>query len=260
MRVIFVTGLLFLGVVAYTQHRPEIHCKHFLYGYPYGAPATNDLIIRDIYALSNNDSTKFADWVSYRLTPDETEGESVKTRNWQPDPWLEEHETLEPRPDDYKGANAALKTDRGHQAPLASFKGAMTVLETNYYSNITPQYANLNQGAWVKLEVMVRGYVSQYGEVFVMTGPLYEKEMPALPMADEPHRIPSGYWKILARESEAGIRVVGYIFEQETPRNVQVSDHLVSIDEIERRCGLDFFWELEDEMESELEGVRNKDF
>ena len=46
---------------------PEIHCKHFIYGIPVGTPVTNDLIIRDIYALSSNDSTKFADWVAYRL-------------------------------------------------------------------------------------------------------------------------------------------------------------------------------------------------
>ena len=43
---------------------PEIHCKHFIYGYPTGAPCSNDLIVRNIYALSSNDETKFADWVA----------------------------------------------------------------------------------------------------------------------------------------------------------------------------------------------------
>ena len=52
-----------------TSSRPEIHSKHFFFGYPYGAPATNDMIIRSIYALSSNDETKFADWVSYQLDP-----------------------------------------------------------------------------------------------------------------------------------------------------------------------------------------------
>ena len=36
----------------------EIHSKHFFYGQPTGTPETNDLIIRDIYALSSNDETK----------------------------------------------------------------------------------------------------------------------------------------------------------------------------------------------------------
>ncbi len=35
--------------------RPEIYSKHFLNGYPLGAPATSDLIIRDIYALSSSE-------------------------------------------------------------------------------------------------------------------------------------------------------------------------------------------------------------
>ncbi|MGB1318709.1 MAG: hypothetical protein ACPG5W_10900, partial [Flavobacteriales bacterium] len=70
------------------QTRQEIHCKHFFKGYPYGTPASNDLIIRDIYALSNNDKTKFADWVAYRLTMQEVHGDLDVERKWKADPWL----------------------------------------------------------------------------------------------------------------------------------------------------------------------------
>lgn len=134
------------SLLVFAQDRPEIHCKHFYGGYPYGTPETNDLIIRDIYALSNNDETKFADWVCYRLDNDIISG-SKKTRNWAPDPWLADNETLEPYPDhgDYKDAYDVLHTDRGHQAPLASFDGSEFWYETNYFSNITPQKSNLNQ-------------------------------------------------------------------------------------------------------------------
>jgi endonuclease G len=52
----------------------EIHCKHFFFGCPQGTLPTNDLIIRDIYALSSNDETKFADWAAFRLTPQEVVG------------------------------------------------------------------------------------------------------------------------------------------------------------------------------------------
>lgn len=40
------------------DQNPEIHSEHFLHGYPADAPATNDLVIRDSYALSSNDDTK----------------------------------------------------------------------------------------------------------------------------------------------------------------------------------------------------------
>ncbi len=65
----------------------EIHTKHWLFGYPLGTPATNDLIIRDIYALSSNDTTKFADWVAYRLDRETVEGDVETRRRWKADPW-----------------------------------------------------------------------------------------------------------------------------------------------------------------------------
>ncbi len=88
---------------------PEIHCKHFIHGYPLGSPPSNDLIIRDLYALSSNDTTKFADWVASYLTCHEVDGDLDLERNWKNDPWLDPSETLEAKPtsqDDYRGATA----------------------------------------------------------------------------------------------------------------------------------------------------------
>ncbi len=236
---------------------PEIHCKHFFYGYPTGTPATNDLIIRDIYALSSNDGTKFADWVAYRLDTDTITGDVETSREWKADPWLREDETLEP--EDYRGAHAALKVDRGHQAPLGSFKGTKSWADTNFLSNITPQKSDLNQGLWVELEEKVRKLVEAGNTVYVMTGPLYEREMPCLPGADEPHRVPSGYWKIIIVQpgkTPDSIKSATFMFDQETPRNDRVIDHLCTIKEIEQKTGLDFLRELPDDLEGKIEADR----
>ena len=94
---------------------PEIHCKHFTHGYPLGTPPSNDLIIRDLYSLSSNDSTKFADWVCYRLTPHEVNGSLDLDREWHNDPWLDPIETLEGKPesvDDYEDAHSTHRYDR----------------------------------------------------------------------------------------------------------------------------------------------------
>ena len=242
------------------EHRPEIHCKHFLYGYPYGTSETNDLIIRDIYALSNNDSTKFADWVAYRLTMHEVDGDLTVERKWKADPWLDSNETLMPKPNAYKNANKKLKTDRGHQAPLASFKGSKHASHTNYLSNITPQKSALNQGPWVHLENKIREVVKDGNTTYVMTGPLYERDMPKLPKSDMPHTVPSGYWKIISVENSEGIHVSAFIFDQDTPRADKVMDHQVTIDEVELRSGLDFFGMLEDSLEDDLEETKHTGF
>ncbi|KPL18960.1 MAG: hypothetical protein AMJ92_05450 [candidate division Zixibacteria bacterium SM23_81] len=228
----------------------EIHSKHFFYGCPMGTDATNDLIIRDIYALSSNDRTKFADWVAYRLDEKSVSGDATTRRNFKADPWLDDAETLET--DDYDGAWEDLSVDRGHQAPLASFKGTDFWAQTNYLSNITPQKSALNQGPWKRLEEKVRGLVEAGHVVYVITGPLYERGFPALPGADEPHQVPSGYWKIVALETDSVI-CASFMFDQETPRDNPIVSHLCTINDVEAKSRLDFLWQLPDDIEEKIE-------
>jgi len=231
----------------------EIHASQCLFGCPEGSSNSNDLIVREIYVLSSNDETKFADWAAYKVTA-ETIG-STAERNWKPDPSLADEETLEPI--DYKGAWAELKTDRGHQVPLASFTSTPHWETTNYLSNITPQKSALNQGPWVDLETAVRALAKSpdVDAVFVMTGPLFEREMPTMPGANEAHKIPSGYWKIVSIQDSGPIRSAGFIFDQETPRNADYcgEDFVASIRTIERRTGLNFFHGLSTDKQDALE-------
>ncbi|MEQ9190982.1 MAG: DNA/RNA non-specific endonuclease [Alphaproteobacteria bacterium] len=230
-----VFGLLALSASVQAQ---EIHTPHCLYGCPAGTPSTNDLIVREVHTLSSNDLTKFADWVAYVVTL-ETIGPS-RTRVWRADPLLDPAETLEP--EDYTGAHAALGTDRGHQVPLASVSGTPSWETSNYLSNITPQRSDLNQGPWVRLEQAVRDMVLATGSpAYVLTGPLYERPMAPLPGADEPHLVPSGYWKIIAIEGAAQVAVAAFIFEQETPRSADYCDSLTDVSDIEARSRLLMF-------------------
>lgn len=224
----------------------EVHTFHCLHGCPVGASETNDLIVREIYTLSSNDRTKFADWVAYRVTSD-TVGPSG-SRRWQADPWLSEEETLEPS--DYDGAPSALRIDRGHQAPLAAFSGTAFAGDTNILSNITPQSAALNQASWQYLEAQERRFVERetptdpVKTLYVLTGPLYERPMPAMPMPEgyERHRVPSGYWKVLATEDG---RMAAFIFDQDTPRNADYCAHQTTLEAVEIRADLTLFASLE---------------
>lgn len=258
--------IIFSSVRGVARDAPmEIHCKHFFHGYPLGTPPTNDLIIRDIYALSSNDTTKFADWVAYRLTVIEVMGDNDQTRKWRTDPWLDENETLDAKPkskDAYKGAKEAVKVDRGHQAPLASFRGTLCWYQTNYYSNITPQKSELNQGPWKKLEIAVRTIVKTNKVVYVMTGPLYENPREEkLPNVTKAYTFPSGYWKIvfvLEDENKPDkFQAAAFIFPQDTPRKAKVLDHLTTIRAIEKKTKLNFLWELDDAVENKIETTNN---
>ncbi len=62
---------------------------------------------------------------------------------------------------------------------------------------MTPQRGALNEGAGVALETAGRDLGWARRELYVLTGPLYEREMPALDNAGAPHRVPSAYWKLV---------------------------------------------------------------
>jgi endonuclease G len=264
MKQFLVLLLVVLSTMGFSQDRPEIHCKHFFKGYPFGTPISNDLIIRDIYALSNNDQTKFADWVAYRLTMHEVEGDLDVKRKWKEDPWLAENETLEPSPaskEDYRGANKGIGVDRGHQAPLASFKGSRFASQSNMLSNITPQKKDMNQGCWKNLEEAVRGLVRTGKTVYVMTGPLYNRNMPSLPNADEAHIVPSGYWKVVVCiTSSKSYEVAAFLMDQESVRTDKVLSKLVTVNQVEKLSGLDLLWELPDSEESQIEAEKNSNW
>jgi endonuclease G len=264
---------------------PEIYAEHFFYGYPVGTPVTNDLVVRDLYALSSNDSTRFADWVAYRLTVAEVAGAAESSdleRNWRRDPWLDPGETLDPDP---PGAadDPYLRSgyQRGHLAPLAAFVGSPSVPTVNVYSNAAPQRRALNGGPWEDVEAAVRALVlrrapradrrrppghdgfpqrDDLAAVWVLSGPLYERPMPPLP-TDAPHVVPSGYWTVVAVQEGwalGDVRAVAFAFDQERFFPGPLAN-LVSVDEVEARTGLDLFRLLPDDVEAAVEAATDAD-
>lgn len=187
----------------------SVHC-------PLGCPSNpegNDLVFSHVYALSNNPETKFADWVAYEV--DVINFGDSPGRKWKEEPLLSKNETLEE--EDFKGIfSSELKSDKGHQAPLAAFAGSPYWSELNYTSNITPQDSDLNQGPWEKLEAAVRNAVSYRKSLFVLTGPLYRSDRPSMPNADEKHIVPSAYFKIVYDTSS---NAAVFIMEQSSKRN-----------------------------------------
>ncbi|ULR31681.1 DNA/RNA non-specific endonuclease [Dickeya fangzhongdai] len=194
---------------------------------------SSQTLIREAYTLNNNSSTKFANWVAYKIT--KTSQASGKDRNWKQDPSLLASDTLAPAA--YNGANAAIAVDRGHQAPLASLAGTSDWQSLNYLSNITPQKSVLNQGAWARLEDQERVLAnrSDVSAVYSVTGPLFEKNIATLPAAPSV-QIPSGYWKIIfiGTSPEKG-KYAAFLMNQDTPKSANFCNYQVTVDSIEAK-------------------------
>jgi len=201
-----------------TAGQSELHTFHCLHGCPIGAADIDDIVVREIYTLASNDLTKMADWVAYRVTPSSI-GPSGE-RKWTADPWLDPDETLD-------------------QAPLAGQSGTPFAVDTNILSNITPQGAALNQGAWQRLEAQENDLARKENiGVYVLTGPLFERVMPSMPRADERHRVPSGYWKVVATQDG---RLAAFIMDTVSSRTLDHCDARVTLDEVELRSRLGLF-------------------
>jgi len=147
--------------------------------------------------------------------------------------------------------------DRGHLAPnyaIATRYGRQAQEETFQMSNIVPQRHALNAGVWKELEQRIAtSYPGRFGEVWVFAGPVFGPNPRRL---QRRVAVPEAFFMIIVDESDGRVRAQAFLFPQETPNFARPDGYLVTIDEIERRTGLDFLPELPDEVEAALESAR----
>lgn len=147
--------------------------------------------------------------------------------------------------------------DRGHLAPnyaIATRYGEAAQRETFLMSNIVPQRHALNAGLWRGLEEKIAtSYPARYGEVWALTGPIFAARPRTL---RDGVAIPDAFFLIVIDENEGKLRTMAFIVPQETPADSDPAKFLTSIDEIQRRTGLDFLREIEDTAEKQIEQAK----
>jgi endonuclease G len=146
--------------------------------------------------------------------------------------------------------------DRGHQVPSADMRWSLPAMTaTYYYSNICPQVAEMNRGAWADLEDWGRRYVRYSGErAFVVTGPVLETGLSKLPSADGAHHvsIPKLFWKVIADLDGPDVKGIAFVMSNAAHDEPPIS-FAVPIDSVEKLTGLDFFAPLDDATEARIE-------
>ena len=156
--------------------------------------------------------------------------------------------------------------DRGHMAPnqaIGACYGRDGQAETFRMSNIVPQIHEVNAGVWKDLEQRaLKRYTRAYGEIWVVCGPIFDTKKPKkFGRGRYKVSVPDAFFLILAdrEESASGaIRTLAFIVPHKAKLDSNLRKYLVSIDEIERRTGLDFFSELSSETQATLESAPAK--
>jgi endonuclease G len=144
-----------------------------------------------------------------------------RSDNFSPDPLLKDDSNLGT---DYVGSGF----DRGHIAPAADnqcvSKQAMD--ESFYFTNMAPQRAGLNRGAWKMLEEHTRDLAKKHDSVFVQSGCVgVETTVKRL-------SIPTHCWKITTVKSTN--EVTAYVFRNIPDKSPTRANHIVPIDSVRR--------------------------
>ena len=202
------------------------------------------------YTLSYNNGTRLPNWVAYELTAEEAEGENPRKDRFRQDP-----QAYGPQGDkeDYKHSG----WDRGHMAPAGDFKWSEEAMdETYYFTNICPQNTQLNTGDWKELEEQCRRWAVKYGRLYIVCGPIVENNRYGT-IGENGVIIPDGFFKVILAPYYNKYKGVGFIFENKKGGKKMV-EHAVTIDEVERVTGIDFFPSLPDDVEDAVESAIEK--
>jgi endonuclease G len=129
--------------------------------------------------------------------------------------------------------------DRGHQVPANHLDAsAVAIKQSNYMTNILPQVAQMNRGAWLLTEEIVECY-RDIDELLVIGGVIWGNN-PADDYFVQSHGVetPDAFWKVIVRGMGADQRVIAWIVPNASEATKKNLDrYLVSIEELERITG-----------------------
>ena len=206
-------------------------------------PQSSIYIERDFFTLSYNEENEQANWVYYKLDKKILSGKAQRKNNFKEDQRII---TGSAKLTDYKGSGF----DRGHLCPAGSMKISQKAIdETFYMSNMSPQNPSFNRGVWKKLEGLIRDWVYKYGELIVVTGPIFDEKMSSIGNSEV--SVPNFFYKVIYALEGQG-KMIGFILPNKKS-NDQLINFSVTVDEVELISGLNFYHKLDDKIEDFLE-------
>ena len=211
-----------------------------------GRGVSEIMLTRKAYITSYNKRTRTPNWVAWTLTKAHTYGGNLREN----ERFEEDMDVPEPRSTYQDFYNS--RYDRGHMCPAGDNKwdrDAMT--ESFLMTNICPQNHGLNKEDWNDLEMQCRTWARRFGELTIVCGPLFEDGDEARLIGRNKVRVPTGFFKVVYRQQPEP-HALGFIFRN-NGSSQPWREQVVSVDEVERRTGFNFFYQLPDDVEDDVE-------
>ena len=225
------------------------------------------------FSIEYDPQKRHSRWVAFTFC-DETAQKNWSRSQWketkwkgdpfQPDPSLPKEAQIgdaEHRKDQYDRGHLCASEDRVYSKDANQ--------QTFYYSNISPQLRSFNQGgAWLKLEDKIRewGHDSDMRDTLyvvkggtIRDGEFYDsrgRHGTIVKNIDKMNGIvvPANYFMALVCRKMNCFYGIAFWFEhKEGGGKGRLSDYAISIDELEKRTGIDFFCNFPDKIEKLVE-------
>ena len=205
---------------------------------------SEQILRKTSYIVSYNKDTKCPNWVAWQLTAEHTDGSYKRLQNFH-----EENDVPEPRAtlQDYKGSGWS----RGHMCPAGDNKWDEQAMYDSFsLVNICPQNSSHNSGLWNSLEMDCRRWAQQYGEIYIVCGPVFmNREHETI--GTNGVYVPEAFFKVVL--CLKGKPKAFGIITRNTASNKKQDLYYNSVDQVEQIIGIDFFPALPDDIESIVE-------
>lgn len=209
---------------------------------------TGQVIHHEGYSLSYSEPHEQAEWVAYELKKSHLSNSNFKRPYFQVDKAVK---TKAAHWRNYKKSGY----DRGHLCPAGDRKYSQSAHdETFLTSNISPQKHDFNSGIWNRLEQKTRYWARKYDGVFVVSGGVLKGKMKSI--GQEKVSVPNQFYKVIIDNNQGETKMIAFLMPHKDS-NKPLYDFVVTVDEVEKLTGIDFFAELSDDKENKLEASKS---
>lgn len=205
---------------------------------------TNQIIHHKNYSLSYNEKHEQAEWVAYELKASHLSNTDYKR------PYFEIDKAVKTKAAHWRNYKKS-GFDKGHLCPAGDRRFTKNAHdETFLTSNISPQEHKFNAGIWNRLEQKVRYWAKKNNGVFVITGGILENNLKTI--GEESVSVPNKFYKIILNNTDGKIKMLAFLMPHRESKQ-PLYKFVVSVNKIEVLTGIDFFKELDDNLEEKLE-------
>ena len=229
------------------------------------------------YALEWDNTKRHANWVAFTFDTTTSADNVKRTDAWSVDPKFPAE--MQVQESDHKNDGF----DKGH---LCASEDRVYLKEANeqtfYYSNMSPQLNDFNGGFWGKLEARVQTWGRStadgvYDKVYVTKGGTLNKLLKnfkgttvngGTPTTDANgftiHGLacPEYYFMAVLSQKDDVFHAIAFLVPHKegmtrNPSSDELKEYVVSVDKLEEETGIDFFCNLPDVLENEVEAAYN---